>query len=148
MRRYCHDQLTARLQGLSDGIEGRLIVLDVLDDIERADQVEVMLGNAVDLGQRGAEHRAAKALLGNLAGCRIDLERVNLAELGEHREIVPGAAADLEQFGARCRQGLAADQRSDDLAAGAVPPMLLIHGGHGVVDDAFHQPKTHWRLRK
>ena len=44
------------------------------------------------------------------------------------------------------RRDLAADQRGEDLAPRAVPPVALVELGHLLVDDALHQRKTHCRL--
>src|SRR5205085_6656496 len=70
------------------------------------------------------------------------LQSVDMAEARQHGEIVPGAAADLED--ARCGRQLrfAADQVGEDSAACPVPPMAVVELGHLLVDDAFHQRNT------
>ena len=76
----------------------------------------------------------------------VELEPVDMAEPAQHREIVAGAAADLEDLRVRRQMRLAADQVGEDLAAGAIPPVAVVELGHLLVDDALHQRNTSWRL--
>ena len=85
---------------------------------------------------------------GDRAGFIVELDRIDLAELAEHREIVPSAAADLEDARVGRRRDFAADELGEDLAARAIPPMPLVELGHFPIDEAFHQPNTHCRLNR
>ena len=88
------------------------------------------VGHARELGQRRAHDRPAEPLLGDARARLVELERVDLAELAEHREVVAGAAADLEDPRARRRLRLAPDQGGEHLAARPVPPVPLVELGH------------------
>jgi len=83
---------------------------------------------------------------------RCDVDAVDLSAgtdpLGEGEGQRAGAAADLEDPGIGRRSGFAADEVGEDLAAGAVPPVLLVEFGHFPIGEALHQPNTHWRLKK
>ena len=68
---------------------------------------------------------------------------MHVAEAGEHREVVPGAAADLEDAGVARQRDLAFDQVGEDVAPRAIPPVRAVMLRHPVVDDALHQRKTH-----
>ena len=80
-----------------------MVVVDMLDHVERGDQVVMALRDAGELGQRRAHHLAAEPLLGERARLVVELERIDAPELAEHREIVAGAAADLENLRVRRR---------------------------------------------
>ena len=69
-----------------------------------------------------------------------------MAKAAEHREVVAGTAADLENLGARGGPNLAADEVRDDFAPGAVPPVPVVELGHLPVDRTLHQRNTSWRL--
>ena len=121
----------------------------MLDDVERADQVVGAVGGPPSIsGKRRAHYASAKPFLGDVARFLVKLERVDGAELRQHRKIVAGAAADLEDLGALGQRDGAADQRRKHLAASPIPPVTLIELSHMVIDDPLHQRKTHWRLRK
>ena len=81
-------------------------------------------------------------------GCRISealaltADRIDLAELHQHRQIVPGAAADLEDARVLGQIGIARDVIVQDVAARGVPPMRRIMLRHAVVDDTVHLIRT------
>jgi hypothetical protein len=118
----------------------------MLDDVERADHVVMRLRDALQLGQRRAQHRPAEPSLGDRPRPGIDFERIDPSELAEHRQIMPSAAANLENRRILRRTNRAADQRGEHLAARPVPPVPLVELRHLLVDDALHQRKTHCRL--
>ena len=118
----------------------------MLDHVERADQVVMTLGNAFELGKRRVPHRSAETLFRDRARFVVELEAFDLAEFLQHREVVAGAAADLEQLCAGARPRLAPDQRRQHFAPRPVPPVTLVELGHLLVDDPLHQRKTQWRL--
>ena len=86
------------------------IVIDMLDHVERGDEVVVRAPIPSELGKRRVHDRSPEALLGDR---RAPLRRARPrrpCRNAEHLEIVPGAAADLEDRGVRRRHRLAADQ--------------------------------------
>src|SRR5205085_10881480 len=82
----------------------------------------------------------------HLARRGVDLDRVHLAELAEHRQIVPGAAADLQDSRMSRQPDAPPDQPVEDVAAGDVPPVPLVQLRHIVVNAALHQANTQRRL--
>jgi len=62
VRRDRHDQPPAALEARRDRGERGMVVGDMLDDVERSDEVIILLGNAAELGQRRAHHRPAQPL--------------------------------------------------------------------------------------
>ena len=117
------------------------VVLDVLDDVQHGDQI-VAGRDARQLGKRRIAYRLAQALAGDRAGGRIDLNRVHRAEAGQHREVVPGAAADLQDARRHRQPRFARQIISQNVAPRAVPPMRAVVGSHAVVDDAVHIRRT------
>jgi len=146
MRRHGHDELAGGLQLCGDRRDRGAVVVDVLDHVERADQIVLAVGHAGELGQRRGHDLAAKALLGTLPGLLVELERVDFAEAAEHRKIVAGSAADLEDVRTGWRLYQPIDERSEHLPTRPVPPVALVELRHLIVDDALHQRKTSWRL--
>src|SRR6476661_5681882 len=69
-----------------------------------------------------------------------------MAEARQHREVVPGAAANLENARIRWQLRFAANKLGKDAAARPVPPMTVVELGHLLVDDAFHQRNTNCLL--
>src|SRR4051794_26353459 len=67
-----------------------------------------------------------------------------MAEAGQHREIVAGAAAELEDLRICRRTHFAADEVGDNPPPRAVPPVTVVELGHLLVDDAVHQRNTIW----
>src|SRR5438270_2535699 len=65
-----------------------------------------------------------------------------MAETTKHREVMTGAAADLEDPGVRRQIRLTPDQLREDAAAGSIPPVAVVELGHLLVNDAFHQRNT------
>src|SRR6476660_8671707 len=105
------------------------------------------LRNAGELGQRRVHDAPAEPLLRDGAGLVVELERFDVAELTQHLEIVPGAAADLEDRTSCRRAGEPLDQGREHFAARAIPPMALIELGHLLVDEALHQSSSPIRSR-
>src|SRR3954471_24012889 len=96
MRRDGDDELSAGLEPRGNRSERRPIVVDMLDHVERADQIVVTVANPGELGKRSAHHFAPEPFFRKPPSLLVELERVDFAELTEHREVVTGAAADLE----------------------------------------------------
>src|SRR5579884_2760578 len=119
----------------------------MLDHVEGTDQVVMALGHSRELGERRAHDLATETPFRVGAHFVIELERVNMAEDAEHRKIVARAAPDLENGRSRGWPDQAPDQGREHLAASPVPPVAVVELSHAIVDDAFHQPKTSWRLR-
>jgi len=59
MGRHSHHELAGGLELGGDGGERRSVVVDMLDDVERADQI-VIVGYLVELGQRRTHDLPAK----------------------------------------------------------------------------------------
>jgi len=142
-----HHELAAGLELGRDRRDGSLVVVDMLDHVERGDEVVMAVAHAGESGERCAHDLPAEPLLGDRPRLVVELERVDRPEPPEHVEVVTGAAADLENSGLGGRQGFAADQLGEHLAAGLVPPVPLVELRHLAVDAALHQPKTQWRLK-
>src|SRR4051794_28107688 len=70
-----------------------------------------------------------------------------MAKSRQHGEIMPGAAADLEDPRPLRQPRLAADQLGENSAARPVPPVAVVELGHLLVDDAFHQRNTNCLFR-
>ena len=119
----------------------------MLDHVERGYEVVPPLGDAFELGKRRLAHRPAETLFRDRPRFVVQLEAFDLAEFAQHREVVAGAAADLEQPCAGARPCLAPDQGRQHFAPRPVPPMKLVELGHLLVDHPLHQRKTQWRLR-
>jgi hypothetical protein len=102
----------------------------MLDDVERPDQRSKWRSGTPASSGSGALSTGRPSRFSAIARVLPSSSSAStLAELREHREIVAGAAADLEDL-ARRRLGAAADQRGEDLAPRAVPPVALIERGH------------------
>ena len=67
-------------------------------------------------------------------------------KLAEHGQIVAGAAADLQDARVVGQRDAPPDQPVENVAAGDIPPMLLVELRHIVVDAAVHQANTQKRL--
>jgi len=143
VRRDRHEELSARLQLARDRRQRSLVVIDMLDHVERGDEVVLAGADPGELGKGSAHHLSAEAPLGDGARFVVELERVDLAERGKHFEIVAGAAADLEDARLGRRLHFAPDEVGEHLAPGAVPPVAVVQLGHLAIDAALHQPKTH-----
>src|SRR5207237_3104910 len=76
----------------------------------------------------------------------IDLDRVHLPELAEHRHVVAGAEADFQDPRVPGQPDAPPDQAVENVAPGHIPPMLLVQLRHIVVDAAVHQANTQKRL--
>src|SRR5689334_3291911 len=105
------------------------------------------VGHSCELRQGSAEDGSPEPPFGNRARFVVELDRIDVAEPAEHFEVVAGSAADLEDARMGGRHCVAADQIGEHLAARSIPPMALVELGHLTIDDALHQPNTHWRLR-
>src|SRR5436190_10719074 len=116
-----------------------MVVVDVLDDIERPNQIVVILGDSGELGKRRTHDAATEPLLGNAPRFVVELQRIDVAELAKHLEIMASPAADLQNRRARGRPDEPADQRADDFSPSAIPPVALIQRRHLIVDEALHQ---------
>ena len=139
MRRDGDQDLAARLQaGLHRRQRGD-IVLDMLDHIEHRDQVVRPPLDPRQFGERRGLDRLAEPLRRDLACGGIDLDRVDRAEARQHGQIVPGAAADLQDAGAGGQLAIAGQIVRQDVAARAIPPMGGIMRGHAVVNDTVHE---------
>ena len=146
VRGHGHHELAGRFELGGDRGERGLIVGDMLDHVERADQVVVAVGDAGELGQRRAHHCSAETLLRDGARFLVELETFDMTEAAEHGEVVTGAAADLENLGVGGRSHFSADQVGEHPTSGAIPPMTLVQLSHLLIDDALHQRNTSCRL--
>ena len=90
----------------------------------------------------------AETVAGNVPCRLVDLDRIDLTEGPEHRQIVAGAAADFEDPRLGGKADLAPDQLAKDVPSCPIPPVTFVQLGHPVVDDPLHQAKTHCRLRE
>jgi len=147
VRRNRDQQLSSRFEARGEAGDCRIVVVDVLDHVERRNQVVPAPLDARQLGKRCRGHRAAQPFLGEPPRLRIDLDPVDRTEPLEHPDIVAGPAADFENPRILRRLDGPADKRVENLAAGAVPPMKLIELRHPVVNHPLHQRKTHCRLK-
>ena len=138
MRRHGDQDLPAGRQSLAHGPQCRDIILDMFDHIENRDQIVMAGGNAGQAGQRRRTHVPAETLAGDLPGCRIDLDRLDTPELSQHRQVVSGTAADLQDACLRRQPTLAGQIIRQDVPPGAIPPMGGIMLGHAIVDAAIH----------
>jgi len=120
----------------------------MLDDVERADQVILPIGHFGEFRQWRAHYLPPQSLLRQRARFVVQFEPLDTAEARQHREVVPGAAADLENVRVARKLRFAADQVGDDLAPCAIPPVALVQLGHLLIDHTLHQPNTHCRLRR
>src|SRR3954469_11223176 len=118
----------------------------MLDNVESPHHVVLVLWDAREPREWRAHARAAEPLLRDTARFFVEFERIDFAKLAEHRQIVTGAAADLEDCRVCRRIDEPADYLGKDLAAGAIPPVFLVVLGHLFVNGPFHQRKTHCRL--
>src|SRR5574338_570285 len=94
----------------------------------------------------GFSLRAVEAIFRDRARLLIQLQRVHLAELAEHRKIVARSATDLENARMFRRIGKPPYQGSEHLPPRAVPPVPLVQRRHLLIDDPLHQRKTQCRL--
>ena len=141
MRGDGDEDLAAGRQALAHRGERGDIVLDMLDHVEHRDQIVMMPGHIGQDRQRRGADRLAEPLRRDRARGGIDLDRIHRAELREHRQIMPGAAADLEDLGARRERPLAGQEIGQDVAPRAIPPMRRIMLGHAIIDAAVHLRK-------
>ncbi len=139
MRGHGDQDLAAGLEHPRDRLQRGDIVLDMLDHVEHRDQIVAGGRDAAELGQRRRSDRPAQPLAGYGARGIVDLDRVDPAEGGEHRQVVPGAAADLEDARVAGQAAPAREIVGEDVAARAIPPMGGIMRRHPVIDDAVHQ---------
>src|SRR3546814_18118976 len=86
-------------------------------------------------GKGGPADRTAEPRARDRTRRLVELDRLDRAEPSEHREIVAGAAADLEDAGIFGRGDPALDQPRQYLAAGAIPPVAAVPLGPAIVDD-------------
>jgi len=143
MGRDREDELAARPELPRNRGEGSPVVLDMLDNVESADQVVMPVGNFGEFRQRRAHHLAPQPLLRQRARFVVQFQPLDMAEARQHREVVTGAAADLEDMRVVRKLRFTADQVGDDLAPRAIPPVALVQFRHLLIDDALHQPNTH-----
>src|SRR5579864_2809593 len=141
-----HHECPPRLEPGRNRGERGMIVVDMLDHVERPDKIVMAIGNAGELGQRRAHDLATEPLLRQRARLVVELQSFDVAEARQHRQIVAGAAPDLEDLRILGQVRLTADQLSNDLAPRAVPPMSVVELGHLRVNDALHQRNTIWLL--
>ncbi|PAV69411.1 hypothetical protein WR25_08484 [Diploscapter pachys] len=143
VRRHRDQDLAARFQQARHALQRSDIVLDMLDDVEHRDQIVRSLRHAGQVGQGGVAHRPTESLARDRSRGGIDLDRVDVAELAEHRQVVPGAAADLQDARALGYVAVALQIIAQDVATRAIPPMGGIMRRHAVVDDAVHDLSEH-----
>src|SRR5438270_9602224 len=101
-----------------------------------------MVRYAGEFGQRRADDGATEALFRQSCGFVVELQAVDMTKPAEHRKVVSGPAADLQDSRSGRQLRLPADQVGEDPAARAVPPVAVVELGHLLVDDAFHQRNT------
>jgi len=134
MRGHGNQQFSARLQDACNSFECSLIVRNVFDDIQCRHHVVKFVRNASEFRQWRGQHVMTQPLLRHFAGDVVDLESIDRSERPEHREIVTGAAADLEQLRILWKGDLSANELRNDLPPRTVPPVPLIMFRHRFVD--------------
>jgi len=139
MGRHRDQNPSAGLQLGRHADQSGAILLDVLEHVEDGDQIVGAVRDSGEAGQRRIHHGMAEPRTRDVPGGGVHLDRVDPAELTEHGEIVPCAAADLENPRVGGQLDAARDEVAQYLSARPVPPMQLIDLRHPVVDDAFHQ---------
>src|SRR5689334_5634378 len=107
----------------------------MFDDVKCADQIVAAISDLGELRQGRAHHCPAKTLLGEGARFIVELETVDVPEALKHREIVPGAASELQNSGPRRGLDLSPDQLGEHAAPRAVPPMTVVELRHLLVND-------------
>ncbi|KQR83554.1 hypothetical protein ASG07_07530 [Sphingomonas sp. Leaf343] len=138
VRRHRDQDLAPRLQQRLHRRQRRDVVLDMLDHIQHRDQIVRAPLHARQFRQRRIADRPPQPLARDLARRRIDLDRLDRAELRQHRQIVPGAAPDLQNPRARRHVAVPRQVIGQDVAPRPVPPMGGIMRRHAVVDYAVH----------
>ncbi len=107
------------------------IVIEVLDDIEDADQVERAAGQAVGDRRQPNIDLDAEALTAVGDGLGGGVEGRHRSELAQHVHHLPGPATDVEDAACpgRVSGEVAAQDRRDDPAPALEPPMVTLDGG-------------------
>src|SRR4051812_39710092 len=114
----------------------------MLEYVEQGDEVVGIALEHRQIRQPRVLDLASQALAGERAGAAIEFARFDFAEPAEHREIVPGAAPDLEDASSLRWQDHAFDQAVENASAREEPPMFLVKLGHPVEHRAFHASST------
>jgi hypothetical protein len=137
VRRHRRDQPAAGREPAGQRRQRGDVGLNVLDDVERRDQVKWRA--KVRQPFRKQPRLDGDAGLRGGVGARfiIWLHGADLAEGPQHRQVAPGAAADLED--ARLLGQLhPLDLVGQDLAPGGEPPVLLLDLADAAVDVTIH----------
>jgi len=113
----------------------------MLQHVEQYDQV-IMPVFQRHLGQIAALHLDARAIGRESACMVVRFDRVDRAELLQHRDVGAGTAADLENSQWSRLRPPAFEQCGQDPAAADEPPMVAVDFRHPVVDMAFHQASS------
>jgi hypothetical protein len=104
-----HHEFAAGLEFGRDRGKRGMVVVDVLDDVERPNQVVARVLDFVDLRERRTHDLSAQPLLRKRPHFVVEFEPVDVAESGERREVLSRSAANLENARAGRRLHLAPD---------------------------------------
>src|SRR6185503_8331918 len=102
------------------------VVRYVLEHIEQGNEVVRIAFEHRQVGQARVLDVLPQPLARERPRAAIELARVDAAELPQHRQIVAGAAADLQHLGLLTRTDHARYDLIEDPAPREEPPMLLI----------------------
>jgi len=136
--RHREHQPAAGCELRPQGHECALIVGDMFEHVEQHDQI-IMAVFERHVRQIAALHRHTGPPCGERPRMIVGFDRIDRAELLEHRNIGAGAAADFQDSERPCPGSPALEQRGQDLAAADEPPVIAVDLRHPVIDMAFHQ---------
>jgi len=133
-------QRSPGLEPIENRGERALVVDDMLKHVEQCDEVVGTGRKHREVGQGCGLDRAPEPLAGERTRAVVEFARLDPPEAAKHVEIVPGAAAQLEDAGIGGRANDALDHLGKDSAARGEPPVILVELGHSIEHRAVHQP--------
>ena len=136
VRRHREHRIAARRHERAQGRKTGDIRLDMLDNVEGAEQVE-RSGEGQPVGQSPILDFATGHIPRPLTGEGVGLDAFDLAELAQQRQVGAGTTADFEN--ARIpRQRQVMEKAVQDAAARLVPPVLFLNLSQLAIDIRIH----------
>jgi hypothetical protein len=121
------------------GLQRGFVLLDMFQDIEQADEVELLRGERQAVRKHaGVDLRLPSPCLRNFARGVVHFHRRDVAELGQQGEIAAGAGAEFEDLRVGGEFEVANGGAQNPPPAGE-PPMAGLDGGHVEIGFRLHR---------
>src|SRR6056297_58659 len=133
-----HDYLAALTKAFRQGGKGRLVSLDMFEHVEQANKIISLVAEGHVFGQSAKTDIEPRLTFCRMPCAIVEFERVDLAEVAQHRKVAAAAATGFEDRGIGFARQYRLKKRGDDRPACGEPPMPGFEFVHAVINTAFH----------